>query len=56
MTGPSCRFLVRCLLALAFTVFPIAAAAQDFSKFKHDNPNVDIDHVRTLIEKSRQAE
>jgi len=43
MTGPSCRFLARCLMMLAFVVAPIEGFSQtpgtDFSKFKHDNPN-----------------
>jgi c(7)-type cytochrome triheme protein len=43
MIGPSCRFLVRCLMTLAFVVWPIEVSSQtpgaDFSKFKHDNQN-----------------
>lgn len=43
MIGPCCRFLVRCLGALAIVVCPVQVLSQnsgpDFSKFKHDNPN-----------------
>lgn len=43
MIGPSRRFLMRCLIALAIVVCPIDVFSQpagvDFSKFKHDNPN-----------------
>ena len=37
------QVLVRCLMTLAFVVWPIEVSSQtpgaDFSKFKHDNPN-----------------
>ena len=39
MSATSCRFLARCLVAFAITVLPSAVFSQDFSKFKHDNPN-----------------
>lgn len=41
MTGPSRRFLMRCLTALAIVLIPFDVFSQgaDYSKFKHDNPN-----------------
>lgn len=39
MNRPSCSVLVRCLFVLAILVLPVDAFSQDYSKFKHDNPN-----------------
>lgn len=43
MTGPCCRLLVRCLLAVTIIVCPGHVFSQgsgtDYSRFKHDNPN-----------------